>query len=256
MFDIINFKLLKMKKILLIIIALIFKVGSAQEEFYVGLHYFTVKKQYVKEFIDQEKNYYSKMHKASIDAGDKIGWDLWSVGDPFSGNEKHQTFCFAHIQPIDKPMGSMKNNLFSKSEMKMVQKMRKKMVVKSKFIMTVFKGGFVPAAGKTPPKHLVLNFIDVDWKNYYNYEKLALNNIEDRKKSKYLRGWGLHKIVSKTNEKADYLAANFYDSAVDVYKRSTPTNLMTADQKKRRDALDKMIKIVKRENMQLILFER
>ena len=61
MFDIINFKFFKMKKILPIIIALFFTVGRAQEEFYVGLHYFTVKKQYVKEFIDQEKNYYSKM---------------------------------------------------------------------------------------------------------------------------------------------------------------------------------------------------
>ena len=245
-----------MKKILLIITLLIYTTGSAQDEFYVGLHYFTVKKQFVKEFIEQEKNYYSKMHKASIDSGDKIGWDLWSVGDPFSGNEKHQTFCFAHLQPIDKPMGSMNSNLFSESEMKIVQKLRKKMVVKSKFIMTVFKGGFVPAAGKKPPKHLVLNFIDVDWKNYHEYEKLALSNIEERKKSKYLKSWGLHKIVSRTNEKADYLAANFYDSPVDAYKRFTPTSPVSAAQKKRRDAMGKMIKLIKRENMQLILFER
>ena len=42
----------------------------------------------------------------------------------------------------------MNSNMFSESEMKIVQKLRKKMVVKSKYIMTVFKGGFVPAAGK------------------------------------------------------------------------------------------------------------
>ena len=256
MFGVINHNLLKMKKILLIVTLIIYTTGSAQDEFFVGLHYFTIKKQFVKEFIEQEKSYFSKMHKASIDSGDKIGWDLWSVGDPFSGNEKYQTFCFAHLQPIDKPMGSMNSNLFSESEMKMVRKLRKKMVVKSKFIMTVFKGGFVPAAGKKPPKYLVLNFIDVDWKNYYEYEKLALSNIEDRKKSKYLKSWGLHKVVSRTNEKADYLAANFYDSPVEVYKRFTPTNPMSATQKKRRDAMGKMTKLIKRENMQLIMFER
>ena len=122
--------------------------------------------------------------------------------------------------------------------------------------MTVFKGGFVPAAGKKPPKHLVLNFLDVDWKNYHDYEKLALSNIEERKNSKYLKSWGLHKIVSRTNGKADYLAANFYDSPVDVYKRFTPTSPVNASQKKRSDAMGKMIKLIKRENMQLILFER
>ena len=87
MFVVINHKLLKMKKILLIVTLIIYTTGSAQDEFFVGLHYFTIIMQFVKEFIEQEKSYFSNMHKASIDSGDKIGWDLWSVGDPFPGTK-------------------------------------------------------------------------------------------------------------------------------------------------------------------------
>ena len=147
MFGVINHNLLKMKKILLIVTLIIYTTGSAQDEFFVGLHYFTIKKQFVKEFIEQEKSYFSKMHKASIDSGDKIGWDLWSVGDPFSGNENIKLLlCDTFSQLINQWAHEPE---LLESEMKMVRKLRKKMEVKSKFIMTVFKGGFVPAAGKT-----------------------------------------------------------------------------------------------------------
>ena len=55
-------------------------------------------------------------------------------------------FVFAHLQEINKPfkMGNP-NKMFSESELKMVGKKRRKMVLGSKFIQTVFKGGFVPS---------------------------------------------------------------------------------------------------------------
>ncbi len=245
-----------MKKLLTLLFSL-FCIGLfAQEEFYVGLHYFTVKKEFQQEFIQQERKYYSKMHKASIDAGEKLGWDMWRVQDPFSNSDKYVTFCFAHLQEIDKPLTPTDNNMFSKSEMSKVWESRSKMIVKTQFIQTVFKGGFVPAEGIPPPKHLTLNFYDVDWTSSYDYEKTALSTVESKQKSKYLKGWGLHKIVSKINDEADYIAASFYDSPEDSYKRYINTREPSAAQKERGKKMQKMLSLVRRENMQLVLFER
>ena len=44
---------------------------SAQSEFYVELCYFKVKSEYANEFIETEKNFFSKIHKARIDLGIK-----------------------------------------------------------------------------------------------------------------------------------------------------------------------------------------
>tara|TARA_A100001011_G_scaffold396253_1_gene493625 strand:- start:4545 stop:4709 length:165 start_codon:yes stop_codon:yes gene_type:complete len=44
---------------------------SAEGGFYVGLCYFKVKSEYANEFIETEKNYFSKIHKARIDLGIK-----------------------------------------------------------------------------------------------------------------------------------------------------------------------------------------
>ena len=68
-----------MKNKILLIVLLSFTYVTAQGEFYVGLHYFKVKSEYANEFIEDEKNYYSKIHKARIDSGDKIAWDMWRL---------------------------------------------------------------------------------------------------------------------------------------------------------------------------------
>ena len=47
-----------MKKTIFILLLLAVASISAQEEFYVGLHYFKVKSEYAKEFIEAEKNYF------------------------------------------------------------------------------------------------------------------------------------------------------------------------------------------------------
>ena len=44
---------------------------STQSEFYVGLCYFKVKSEYANEFIETEKKFFSKIHKARIDLGIK-----------------------------------------------------------------------------------------------------------------------------------------------------------------------------------------
>ncbi len=141
----------KMKKTILILLLLVGGSITAQEEFYVGLHYFKIKSEYAKEFIEDEKNYFSKAHKAEIDSGNKIAWDMWKLKS--NNMDKSETiFVFAHLQEINKPvrMGSL-NEMFSDTELKLVMQNRKKMVLGSKFIQTVFKGGFVPSQG-TPPK--------------------------------------------------------------------------------------------------------
>jgi len=71
MFAVINHKLFKMKKSIFILLLLAVTSISAQEEFYVGLHYFKVKSEYANEFIEAEKNYYSKITKPILTLGIK-----------------------------------------------------------------------------------------------------------------------------------------------------------------------------------------
>ena len=89
----------KMKKTLFLLLLFAVTSISGQEEFYVGLHYFKVKSEYANEFIEAEKNYYSKIHKARIDSGDKIAWDMWRLS---SDNMDNSTtiFVFAHLQEL------------------------------------------------------------------------------------------------------------------------------------------------------------
>lgn len=229
----------------------------AQEEFYVGLHYFTIKKEFTEEFIAQEKKYFSKQHKASIDAGKKIGWDMWRVVEPSMDNN-YVTFCFAHLQPIDGPVATMGPNNYSKAEMQKVWSQRSKMVVKTKWIQTVFKGGFIPADGTKPPQFLLLNFIEVNPLKNYDFEKIALNNLEERKKSNYLKSWGLHKILSPSigEDYPDYITANFFDSQMDFYKRRMATNQPTEEYIKRQNSLENIRDFTSFETMELVMCER
>ena len=91
-----------MKQIFLILSLFASVYISAQGEFYVGLHYFKVKSEYAKEFIEAEKNYFSKIHKARIDSGDKIAWDMWKL-QKNDMNDGETIFVFAHLQDINKP---------------------------------------------------------------------------------------------------------------------------------------------------------
>ena len=165
-----------MKKTIFILFLLASVSISAQGEFYVGLHYFKVKSEYAEEFIEAEKNYYSKIHKARIDSGDKIAWDMWRLQNNDMNNSE-TIFVFAHLQDINMPfrMGNP-NKMFSESELKIVKKQRRNMVLGTKFVQTVFKGGFVPSDG-TPPKIAILNFIDAKAGKWYDLENTLKNEI-------------------------------------------------------------------------------
>ena len=95
-------KLLKMKKSILILLLFVTHLVAAQGEFYVGLHYIKVKSEHVREFIEAEKNYFSKIHKSRIDSGDKIAWDMWKLQNNKMDNSE-TIFVFAHLQDINKP---------------------------------------------------------------------------------------------------------------------------------------------------------
>ena len=245
-----------MKKTLFLLLLFAVTSISGQEEFYVGLHYFKVKSEYANEFIEAEKNYYSKIHKARIDSGDKIAWDMWRLS---SDNMDNSTtiFVFAHLQEINKPsrMGNPEN-MFSEAELKMVRKQRRKMVMGTKFIQTVFKGGFVPSEA-TPPKVAILNFVDAKPGKWSELENTMINEIVPRlKKNSYVKGWGMHKIVSPSNDESDYIMASFYNSMDDYYKRRTPTNNPSKSRTERLKRMGTMREGVRTEVLQLVLSER
>ena len=245
-----------MKKTIFILLFLVSVPISAQGEFYVGLHYFKVKSEYAEEFIEAEKNYYSKVHKARIDSGDKIAWDMWRLSSDNMDNSA-TIFVFAHLQEINKPfrMGNP-GKMFSEAELKMVSKQRRKMVMGSKFIQTVFKGGFVPSEA-TPPKVAILNFVDAKPGKWSELENTMVNEIVPRlKKIEFLMGWGLHKIVSPSNDESDYIMASFYDSMDDYYKRRTPTNKPSKSNLDRMKKMSTMREGVRTEILQLVLSER
>lgn len=229
---------------------------SAQGEFYVGLHYIKVKSEYAKEFIEVEKNYFSKIHKARIDSGDKIAWDMWKLQNN-DMNDSETIFVFAHLQDIDKPfrMGNP-NKMFSASELKMVRKQRSKMVIGTKFVQTVFKGGFVPADG-TPPKIAILNFINAKAGKWYDLENTLINEISPQiRKSNFIKSWGVHKIVSPREDDSDYIIASFYSSMNDYYKRGVNTIKPSKSGIERINKLNKMRNVVRQEVLELVLSER
>tara|TARA_B100001057_G_scaffold102449_1_gene99690 strand:+ start:345 stop:1082 length:738 start_codon:yes stop_codon:yes gene_type:complete len=245
-----------MKKTFLILFLLSSLCISAQGEFYVGLHYIKVKSEYAKEFIEVEKKYFSKIHKARIDSGDKIAWDMWKLQNN-DMNDSETIFVFAHLQDIDKPfrMGNP-NKMFSASELKMVRKQRIKMVIGTKFVQTVFKGGFVPADG-TPPKIAILNFINAKAGKWYDLENTLINEISPQiRKSNFIKSWGVHKIVSPREDDSDYIIASFYSSMNDYYKRGVNTIKPSKSRIERMNKLNKMRDVVRQEVLELVLSER
>lgn len=245
-----------MKKTIFIVFLLASVCISAQGEFYVGLHYFKVKSEYAKEFIEAEKNYFSKIHKARIDSGDKIAWDMWKLQNNDMNNSE-TIFVFAHLQDINKPfkMGNP-NKMFSESELKIVKKQRRNMVLGTKFVQTVFKGGFVPSDG-TPPKIAILNFIDAKAGKWYDLENTLINEISPQiKKSNFIKSWGVHKIVSPREDDSDYIIASFYSSMDDYYKRRVNTTKPSKSRIERMNKLNSMRDNVRQEVLQLVLSER
>ena len=99
-----------------------------------------------------------------------------------------------------------------------------KMVMDSKFIQTLFKGGFVPSEANQP-KVTILNFVDVKPRKYSELENTMVNEIVPRLRKKFfVEGQIMHKIVSPSSDESDYIMASFYDSMDNFYKRRTPTN--------------------------------
>ena len=74
---IINHEPIKMRNLVVFIILFSSSFGFSQDDFFVRLHYITYKNSDVKDVIEHEKKYWSKVHKANIDSGSKIAWDMW-----------------------------------------------------------------------------------------------------------------------------------------------------------------------------------
>ena len=179
-----------MKKLLFTFLLFTFVV-TAQKNMPVGMHYVTVESSDANELIELEKNYFSKLHKNAIDNGEKIGWDMWRLEN--STNPNHTTFLYVHLQPsLESNFGGDNKEMFPESELSMAKKRWGELVVKSEFIMTSYKGGFVPINEK-PVKYVELNFINVNPTSHYDYEQMELKDfMPSHKSNKLLKGWALH----------------------------------------------------------------
>tara|TARA_B100000925_G_C21993676_1_gene467907 strand:+ start:818 stop:1555 length:738 start_codon:yes stop_codon:yes gene_type:complete len=245
-----------MKKLFIYIFSLSFFCSFSQEEIYVGLHYFKVKTEHAAEFVEAEKNYFSKIHKARIDAGEKIGWDMWRAVDPEMTNSEHTTFIFAHLQGLDQTLRvGNPNNMFPQSEMSLVRKDRGKMVLSTHFVQTVLKGGFAPVDGK-PSQIVVLNFHDIKAGKDYDYEQFINSRVPSMQGNELLKGYGLHKIVSPINDGSDYISARFFDSQQDLHKNNVNTTKPSKDRLNRIKKWNSMASRVKTQMFQLVLSER
>lgn len=130
------------------------------------------------------------------------------------------------------------------------------MVLGTKFVQTVFKGGFVPSDG-TPPKIAILNFIDAKAGKWYDLENTLINEISPQiRKSNFIKSWGVHKIVSPREDDSDYIIASFYSSMDDYYKRRVNTTKPSKSRIERMNKLNSMRDNVRQEVLQLVLSER
>ena len=249
-----------MKRVFILFFVFSISYSFAQQRMYVGLHYVTVKNEDAQAHIDSEREYFSKMHKAAIDKGNKIGWDMWRLDNP-SYREPHTTFVYAHLEnPDNVPNMQVGNNLFSESEIQMVRKKWFDRVVKSGYVMTSYKGGFVPAANQDPPKYAVLDWMIVDPIDFYKYEQTELKTFLPMQKSnKLVKGWGLHKVVSPSNnnlEASNYVVARFFNSMSDIYNMMDQTNPLSKNMKATMKNIFDLRKIKRSQVLSLVLSER
>ena len=249
-----------MKKLFSLLFSLCISYSFAQERMFVGIHYVTVKNEDAQAHIDSEKKYFSKLHKSAIDKGNKIGWDMWRIENP-GYRETHTTFVYAHLENPDN-VSNMEGseNIFSDSELNMVRKKWDDRVVKSGFVMTSYKGGFVPAANQDPPKYAVLDWMIVNPINFYEYEKTELKTFLPMQKSnKLVKGWGLHKVVSPSNnniEASNYVVARFFNSMSDIFNMMDQTNPISNSMKATLKNMFDLRKIKRSQVLSLVLSER
>ena len=250
-----------MKKIIILQLFLCISFSYAQQRMYVNLHYVTVKSEDAQAHINSEKEYFSKGHKAAIDNGNKIGWDMWRLENP-GYRENHTTFVYAHLQDPDKSanMGDGNGNNFSESELAMVRKKWGDRVVKSGLVTVSYKGGFVPSADQEPAKFAVLDWMMVDPTDFYDYEQMELKTFLPMQKSnKYLKGWGLHKVITPRNnnlEGSDYVVARFFNNMSDIYNMMDQTNPMGKSMKATMKKITNLRTIKRSQVLRLVLSER
>ena len=247
-----------MKRYLFFVLLLVGSWATAQE-MYVGLHYITVKSEDAQGLIELEKNYFSKLHKAAIDRGEKIGWDMWQITN--SSDASHTTFVYAHLQPsldTSNMGGDNSGQDFSEKELQMARQQWGGKVVAAKFVMTAFKGGFVPAAGEKPATIAVVSHMEVDPTRMYEYEQMELKNFMPAfKNNPLVKGWGLHKILEPLAEGSpNYITANFFNDMSAVYKNSENTGRPTRQQQSNYSNILKLRKMSRVDVMRLVLAER
>jgi hypothetical protein len=246
-----------MKRFLTALVA-VFSMTVSAQDMYVAIHYVIVKSSDAQKLIDLEKQYFSKLHKASIDAGQKLGWDMWQLEN--GSDAQHTTFVYAHLTPEVESLWAGDNStaLFSETELAMASEKWSQLVLKSTFIMTDFKGGFVPAQGETPANYATIHYMNVDPLQYYEYENQELNVWQPyHKQNKLIRGWGLHKILNPVEDGgANYITAQFYTSLGDIYKMSEATGKLSKQEKANYTGILKQRKMSRIDILSLVLSER
>lgn len=248
-----------MKKVFLSITLSLFMLSSfAQENMPVALHYVTVKSSDAEKLINLEKNYFAKLHKARIEAGEKIGWDMWQLENNYKPG--HTTFVYVHLQPtldLQNLGGGDPSALFSEQEMALVGEQLGKIVVDTKFIMTAYKGGFAPISSE-PVNYVQLSYMTVDPTSHYDYEQMELVNfMPGHKSNPLMKGWALHRINTPHAEgEPDYLTANFFESMEDIFRNTDGVAKLTKQQKMNYQKILDLREMVKVEILSLVMAVR
>mgnify|MGYP001158262784 CR=1 FL=1 len=252
----INHKSIKMKKILSLILFLLFTISFSQENPIVYLDYVTVLNTDIEKHINAEKNIFSKMHKEQIDMGNKIGWDMWQISNNRYG-EPTTTFLYVHIN-TDSNMSYTPSKIFTEYELREHQEQYASRIVKTGNLTLSIKGSYGIKPGDKPFKYMVANYMAVDVYKQYEYEQMELKSAGPNYAQNGRSGWGFGKILSRfgTNHEVNYLTFDFYNSMNDILNLRSNTFKFTKSQLAIWKSQDKLRELKNSHIMTLIASER
>ena len=194
------------------------------------MHYVTVKNSDVREHIEAEKNVHAKLHKEQIDKGNKLGWDMWRISNNSYG-EPTTTFLYVHFNNPDANPDTQNSSILSDHEIKTHRKGYQNRVVKEGSLILGVKASYGIKAGDMPPKNLVINYMNVDFLNNYEYEQMEKEAGKSYKQNGRA-AWGFGKILNRfgSSHNAQYLTFDFYNSMDEIMEARMTTNKLSKTQ--------------------------
>ena len=193
----------------------------------VYMHYVTVNNSDVREHIEAEKKVHAKLHKEQIDKGNKLGWDMWRISNNSYG-EPTTTFLYVHFNNPDANPETQNSSILSDHEIKIHRKGYQNRVVKEGSLILGVKASYGIKAGDMPPKNLVINYMNVDFLNNYEYEQMEKEAGKSYKQNGRLLWLGRCKSLWIITQ---YAIFNFvYNSMDEIMEARMTTNKLSKTQ--------------------------